>query len=372
MKRLSTKWPDIFKGTSGIFYYRGTPPGQMKSIEVSLKTKDESEVEHLKFNLFKGIEESGADALRIKAGPLMVKFLLARRAELKRGKIRKRYFEQIEGAINNYLYPKFEDFLLVDVRPKAFLAMCKANLHKKRDWGNERKHLTGFLAWCVFEDYLRAAPQEFKIPDHEVRTRIVLTEAEIIRLFAAWQDRALLLYVAMYLFMGMRSSEIVLMEWSRVDLESAALQLKKKDVKTKKPRDLPINAFVLALLEERKARSKGPWVFPGGRNEKSPSAPRGRSSFCKPWASLLTRAGLNKELQPHDLRATFETYAAKHIGFTDIQREQMAGADIKVQKNRYIKLTANDLRGLENSVQVDGLALILEGKVGSGNLGSGD
>jgi hypothetical protein len=79
---------------------------------------------------------------------------------------------------------------------------------------------------------------------------------------------------------------------------------------------------------------------------------------------MIRNAGLvDAGLEPHDLRATYEHYANKRTDFTDTQREKMAGASIQTQRRIYLHgFQAEDLRGLENVVQFDGLESIMSEK----------
>ena len=166
----------------------------------------------------------------------------------------------------------------------------------------------------------------------------------------------------MYLLMGMRNMEISKLRWDEIDLEKSALRINPKSNRTRKMRVIPINPFVLTILKQRKSFIRGDWVFPSRKPSKLPHFSKG--SFRKGWARVLRIACINRNITPHDMRATFETHMHKNNSFTDTQREKMAGAAIDVQKNIYVNMSVDDLRGLESSVQISGLDSILQEKIG--------
>jgi integrase len=234
------------------------------------------------------------------------------------------------------------------------------------DLTNHRKVFAHFLSWCKQQGFIRYVP-EFKIPEVERRERRVLKPHEIKAVLTAAEPGSdILLFTSLYLFMGMRASESLKLSWDRVNFTAGAIALERKHTKTRRARGIKINVFVYNLLRQRKTeqeakRIKTPWVFPVSTD---PKRAKIKSSMRKPWLMLLKRAGLQGEdITPHDLRATFEYFANKRSDFTDAQREKFAGASITVQKNIYIDFDAEDVAGLEQVVEVEGLNAILESKI---------
>lgn len=228
------------------------------------------------------------------------------------------------------------------------------------DLANHRKVWRGFLKWCKSKRYVKYIP-DLPIPSVERRERRVLKPHEIRKLFEH-ANGSVLLFISMYLFMGMRRKEIMTLRWSNVHLDERYLVLQKGDVKTRRGRPLPINPFVADLLvqrmrDQRANGQKTDFVFP---NRTDSSRHAEVSGLKTAWRRIMRLCKFEPGyITPHDLRATFEAYAHKATAFTDTQREKFAGAAIDIQKKTYVRFDADDIRGLESVVQVDGLERIL-------------
>lgn len=356
-KRITTRDPEIFQYEDGTYFYRGTPRGSKTRIERSLGKVSWSVAKEMKAILVKRLDETGIYTKTLQMKDLVPVWIKERTEE---EELRSHTVYEMNHFMNRYLIPFFGHFSPSDIDEDLFDSYCKkVNKPKKMDLQNHRKILTKFLGWCRKKKYVRFVP-EFEIPAWEPRERVNLTSDQIKTLFEKCDNQNLLLYISMYTFNVMRSTEITRLEWSRVDLEKRSIQLTVKDVKTKKPREIPINSFVHKLLVVRKAKSQSPWVFP---NHNDSSRHMDRSGFRNPFSDLLTACKFPEHITPHDLRATGEKHTNKNTKFTDSQREAFAGAKIDVQKKKYVKLKADDLRGIEESVQIEGLSEILEMKL---------
>jgi integrase len=225
---------------------------------------------------------------------------------------------------------------------------------------NHRKVLGGFLRWAKKRGMTRVLP-EFEIPEVDVRKRPILTPDQMRSLIHAAEGKALL-FISLYLFIGMRRSEQMHLKWASVDFENRQTYVHDETTRTRKGRPVPLNDTLLRLLAETQAdqRARGiktPYVYPMRGNPKRHMRADGIS---KTWHTTLKRAGLEGLIEPHDLRATFETYANKRSEFTDMQREKMVGASTRVQGKHYVSFSADDVRGLEDSIAFAGLDTALE------------
>lgn len=229
------------------------------------------------------------------------------------------------------------------------------------DLKNHRKVFSGFLRWANKRGFIRYVPT-FDVPPVLVRKRVILTPDQIKALITNAASDNALLFIAMYLFMGMRRGEQVHLKWSDIDFGLNHLQVRDETTRTRKGRPVPINAYVRQLLLRRQDSQRAvgvrtPYVFP---LRGDPSRHMRHDGIFKTWHTTLRRAKLEGIIEPHDLRATFEFYANKRSDFTDMQREKFAGASIKIQSQRYVNFGADDVRGLEESVQFLGLEAALE------------
>lgn len=352
MKREKTLEANIFIGPGGMLYYR------KGKLERSLMTTSLREAVKRKRALEAKIDVFGQQAYKLKVNDVIQDFLDERWREVQSKTIRLSTYQETEDM--------FRMHLLAFFGPKRFAEIDEplwdeyiAQKHEF-DLSNHRKVMSYFLSWAKRKQYYRYIP-DLRIPQPRRRQRKILSP-EACRLILANSSGSLLLLISMYLFNGMRRSEIIQLTWMRVDLDIGFLVLFADDTKTNKMRQIPLNPFVWELLKRRKAyqqtRTPRPvWVFP---NARTPSKHASLSGLKTAWATCLRRSGLaDSDLQWHDLRATHQYYTHKRIDFTDTQREKFSGSSIDVQKRHYVSFEADDLRGLENVVQFDGLDGVL-------------
>jgi integrase len=186
--------------------------------------------------------------------------------------------------------------------------------------------------------YLDVVPEVVlpKMPRGRLR---FLDADEIGRLLETCQasrNRFLSAVVVLALHTGMRKSELLGLEWERVDLSSARIRLDR--TKSDEPRGVPINRAVyeaLIALEPDPDRRHGR-VFPSGNDRRG-------SQIRTAFEVALTRAGITG-FRFHDLRHT----AASHLvmrgaSLKDVQ-EILGHADLRMT-NRYAHLSPAHLRG---------------------------
>lgn len=341
------------------YWYRGKPVFAKHRIEKSLGIKDGAtrrEILRAKAELLEAEENRGYVKGRTSFPYIRGKYLAERELE---GLSAKTMWEVNHVMTEHFRF--FDKHNVEDLCQPLFNEYCKTK--KNITLHTHRKVMNHFLKWCTQNKYIKYRP-EIDLPKFAKkpkREREILTDDEVRRLFQALSGPATV-YHAMYLLMGMRNSEIVKLRWNEVNLETQAIQVNPMNNRVRKGRVIPINPWVLSLLKEMPKTSE--WVFPSRRGAKKPHRDPS-SGFRKAWLKALKDAGIDRHLTPHDMRATFEYWMHMNTNFTDTQREKMAGANIDVQKNIYVTMNAEALRGLENSVQVEGLAEIMQEKIGS-------
>lgn len=370
-KRFATPDPQIVMYEDGTLYVRHGDR------ERSLGTKDFAEACKRKAAKLALIDGGGDASSRLRFGDVWPDYLATRKRQWEQGvvvevtkgsarrvrkSISKDTFKEIEYVWRKHLGPFWSRVRLDKIEDRWSEYVDQSLV---LDLANHRKVFSGFLKYCRKKRYIKYVP-ELEIPAVERRERRVLKPREIKLLFTHARG-SLLVFVSMYLFMGMRRKEIMTLKWSDIDFSERYLVLRKSEVKTRVGRALPLNADVEAMLlarlqEQRAAGVKTDYVFP---NRETPKRHANVSGLKTAWATVRKRVGWPKGyITPHDLRATFEAYAHKAVEFTDTQREKMAGAAIDVQKKTYVRFDAHDIRGLEAVVKVEGLAEILSTKVG--------
>ncbi len=356
-KREKTALQEIVRYESGVYYYRG--PGGEKS----LKTKDwDSAVKRLEVEKAKGQGSINASILKVKdIHPDYLDFRKKQRdGKLQNRKsIRVTTYSEIEKLFAKHLLPFFKNKKLSKIDEEMWDQYCERALVS--DLSNHRKVFGGFLRWCKRKKYIRYVP-DLEIPPITRRKKRVLTEDEIKGLIKSTHGRFHLFFM-MALLMGLRRGEIIRLRWEIVKLDKGYLIVTADVSKTNQERLVVINSYCLELL--RRAHSEqldSPWVFPNRDNLKRHMSDSG---FKGSWSRAKERVGIEGQMTWGDLRATCEKYAHLSTAFTDSQREKFYGSSTEVQKRIYVhRFSADELRGLEDAVQVEGLSELLISKLG--------
>ncbi len=108
-------------------------------------------------------------------------------------------------------------------------------------------------------------------------------------------------FITLALHTGMRSGEILGLEWGRVDLRSRLILLEARHTKTKRRRSVPINAVAReSLLNRMRYRAThcpdSPWVFCNQYGGRIKQVQRSFKTACR-------RTGID-DFRIHDLRHT--------------------------------------------------------------------
>lgn len=147
-------------------------------------------------------------------------------------------------------------------------------------------------------------------------------------------------FVRLGLHSGLRSSEMLELEWKRVDLQANRLRLAPEHQKSGKTSVLPLNRDARLALESRaawRANScpKSPWVFCAKDGSRI-------ASIKKSFAAAARRAGL-QDVHPHDLRRTFGSWLIQAgVGIERVSK-LMRHADISITHRVYAHLRPTDL-----------------------------
>lgn len=108
-------------------------------------------------------------------------------------------------------------------------------------------------------------------------------------------------YILLSLLTGARRGNVQSMRWVEINFERAEWNI--PETKNGEPLTIPLTVPALGILERRKLKATGEFVFPG----------RGRTGHLREpktcWKRICTRAGI-EDLHIHDLRRTFGAYQA--------------------------------------------------------------
>ncbi|MGH9644135.1 MAG: tyrosine-type recombinase/integrase [Terriglobales bacterium] len=151
---------------------------------------------------------------------------------------------------------------------------------------------------------------------------------------------------------GSREGEVLNAEWDQFDLERGVWTKPSHHTKQKRIEHVPLSPPVVAVLERRMKRKKGPYVFPGADRES-------RVTLRRPWVQVCKAAGLvtKQELQGkrrkivrfrpifriHDLRHTFASHLVSSGQSLHIVGK-LLGHTQPQTTNRYAHLSDSALR----------------------------
>jgi integrase len=110
-------------------------------------------------------------------------------------------------------------------------------------------------------------------------------------------------YVIISLLTGARRANVQAMRWSEINFKLATWHIPQEKTKSGESVTIPLVDRAIAILEARRARVTGDWVFPGKGSTGHLVEPK------RAWASLLKRAGIT-DLRLHDLRRTLGSWEA--------------------------------------------------------------
>ena len=155
------------------------------------------------------------------------------------------------------------------------------------------------------------------------------------------QAQHLVDFIRLGLNTGMRSGEMLGLEWRRVDLKQGQVLLGAEDQKNRRLSSVPLNRTAReALLSRARFRARqcpsSPWVFCNQNGERI-------ASIKKSFAAAVERAGI-PHCTPHDLRRTCASWLVQ--ARTPIQEvaRLLRHADVQITMNVYAHLMPDQLR----------------------------
>lgn len=124
---------------------------------------------------------------------------------------------------------------------------------------------------------------------------------------------------------GCRRSQMIGLKWSEADTSASCLRLEdSKEGESIRAIGLP----VIEYLEQRRAHSVGPYIFPGQREDKA------FGSFPNHWKQLFKDSPLT-DVTPHVLRHSFASIA-NDLGFTEVTVAALLGHAKGSETSKYI------------------------------------
>jgi len=148
-------------------------------------------------------------------------------------------------------------------------------------------------------------------------------------------------WIEFALHTGLRTSEISSLTWSRVELETGVITLRREDQKSGRISTLPLNATAQEVLQRRMDRMKrsgviSPYCFWQRRGEQV-------TDIRYPLATAVKKAGL-VDVHPHDLRRTFASWLAQANVPIHMIAELMRHKDVSLTHRVYAHLSTDSMR----------------------------
>lgn len=252
---------------------------------------------------------------------------------LAHARVRKASWEKDETNLRIYVLPE-----LGGLKIKAVRRADVARLHQKI-WVEKKKPTTAnrVLAlvsrmWNLaayelgfYEDsdpYRNPAKGIARAP--EVKRKRFVTKDEMPRLAAAIDAEPnvwIKALIWLYLFTGMRKSELQNLRWEDVDLPGGKVHVEK--TKGGRPLDLPLSSAAVYMFQQIPHLRGNPYVFCGGRKA------RPIVNVKDPWIRIRKAAKL-EDVRLHDLRRTVGSWLAMSGASLPLIGQVLNHADIAV------------------------------------------
>jgi integrase len=147
-------------------------------------------------------------------------------------------------------------------------------------------------------------------------------------------------FILLALYTGMRSGEILGLEWRRVDLQQSRILLEAVDQKNGKPGMVPLNSIArTAILARARYRAQycpaSRWVFCNRGGHRI-------TSVKKSFSSAVLRAGID-HCTPHDLRRTFGSWLVQSGIPIQKVAKLLRHSDIRITDQIYAHLQPEQL-----------------------------
>ena len=247
----------------------------------------------------------------------------------------------IQSVGKVHLKPYYGKYLVAEVADAELWKKYVAHKYAQRPGCKLARH------HAYFTMFLNAQFEAGKIPrvpalydpDPEVDAAVVIARSEqarVLRFLRNHEDAEdMLLGFMMAITLGMREYEIFDLKKDRIDAKNWFIRLRADDVKTGKPRSIPIvHRWIRAQLSKRIARAGSDFIFP------SPKDP-GKSRWFPQRAWNLVREKTGIEITFHNTRHTAATRFSKLILPTVAAR--ILGMSLDVYDRKYCRTQEEDL-----------------------------
>jgi integrase len=144
-----------------------------------------------------------------------------------------------------------------------------------------------------------------------------------------------------------RKMETLKAKWCDIDLENQLWYIPAINNKSKRPKNLPLNAGALQILMQLESRGKSEYLFP------SPESGRPYTTLARVFWRLRAKAGLPENFRVHDLRSSFSARFLGAGGSIFSLQKLLGHQDVRTTTKHYARLSAKSLLEASNVGSVD-------------------
>jgi integrase len=222
------------------------------------------------------------------------------------------------NTLKEYAFPIFGDRPVDQVdTPEVLNALSKIWLTKPETARRVRQRIGTVMDWAKVAGYrtgenpingiAKGLPSQPKKQKHHAAlpySDVILFINELADVDASESTR---LAFEFLILTATRTSEVILAEWSEIDLDEKAWTIPAERMKAGKVFRVPLSERCIEILKRAKEISSGgPFVFPGRSSEK----PLSNMVFLM----LIRRVG--KDITAHGFRSSFRDWAAERTNFS--------------------------------------------------------
>lgn len=202
--------------------------------------------------------------------------------------------------------------------------------------------LRAILEWAVDEEVRTTNPARgYKVRGGDKREGVRLEDEQCRGLLESCRTRHIRLFCWIGLHTGLRSANILGLQWDDVDLSARRITVPAAAYKTRREFSCPIHPELAeVLLEERQRAKVATFPYVLGRK---------RASIRDGFRGAVEAAGLGDlAIVPHDLRHTFSGRVHSRLPF--LYAETLMGHSVKVEAWTYFHPPHHELRSLVDTL----------------------
>ena len=230
----------------------------------------------------------------------------------------KKHAAQWINTLKEYAFPLFGDRPVNQIdTPEVLNALSKIWLTKPETARRVRQRIGTVLDWAKAAGHrsgdnpingiAKGLPNQPKKQKHHAALPYTEVNSFVNQLRMAAANESTRLAFEFLILTATRTSEVILAEWSEIDLEEKAWTIPAERMKAGKIYRVPLSDRCIEILKRAKEISdSGPYVFPG-QSEKKP---------LSNMAFLMMIKRMKKDITTHGFRSSFRDWAAERTNFS--------------------------------------------------------